>query len=337
MACTGGESCISGACLLVCVGGTTLCGTPSANYCTNLQRDNENCGACGQACAPGYACTNGLCCTTVETGCGGACVDTRTDVRNCGSCGNACPSGSVCNNGSCGFSCAGGSTNCGGACVDLSTDVRNCGTCGNACPVGMVCDGAGLCANACIATLTNCGGACVNTRIDRANCGACGVACAAGQECIQGRCSTSFYSEAFSSGNTYNGPSGPLPQCANWESWRTGLSGVYDQITIRGSYDPIGVTCRDRTIATALCNALGKAPSDPAATYGPVTCNGRYWAAAWCGSLIGQEITTANGVACNCGVGYAVRPCIVDPWANWGGVNTSTCDAPSQTMTVICQ
>ena len=32
--------------------------------------------------------------------------------------------------------------------------------------------------------------------------------------------------------------------------------------------------------------------------------------------------------------GYVVRPC--HPGANWGGVNTETCNPPTQTIEVVC-
>lgn len=40
-------------------------------------------------------------CAAGQVECNGQCVDTQTDIANCGACGNACPPGYVCNSGQC--------------------------------------------------------------------------------------------------------------------------------------------------------------------------------------------------------------------------------------------
>jgi len=46
---------------------------------------------------------------------------------------------------------------------------------------------------------------------------------------------------------------------------------------------------------------------------------------------------TADNAACNCtSPGYNIRPCI-NTNGDWGGINTQTCGAPSQSLTVTCQ
>jgi len=45
----------------VCAGGTSLCGSGAGARCYALDSDPMNCGACGQACTPGVACSAGTC------------------------------------------------------------------------------------------------------------------------------------------------------------------------------------------------------------------------------------------------------------------------------------
>ena len=123
------------------------CGTGQAkcgSECKDLNADQLNCGACGNACGSGQTCQAGQCqCTAGLLGCNGACIP--ADASNCGSCNNKCASGQVCSSNSCQSSCGGGETQCsGGACVDTMSNALNCGTCGNACPAGSVCNG-GVC------------------------------------------------------------------------------------------------------------------------------------------------------------------------------------------------
>jgi hypothetical protein len=63
-------------------------------------------------------------------------------------------------------------------------------------------------------------------------------------------------------------------------------------------------------------------------------CNGRTWTVGTCGS--GIELSANTN--CQCVTpGYTARPCIGQGNDNWGGVNTATCSAPSQTIEVVCQ
>lgn len=83
----------------------------------------------------------------------------------------------------------------------------------------------------------------------------------------------------------------------------------------------------DATIATAIANALRTNTS-----YGPVSSNDFVWEVDNCGS--GFELT-ASGSACACNTGYTVRPRIGN--CNWGGINSITWNAATQTLIVMFQ
>ena len=109
-----------GACGNACGDGQSCCG----GTCRTTATDPNNCGTCGRSCPAvanatrtcqnsvcGFSCnlgffnSNGKCCPTGYTNCGGTCVPHLF--------------GYVC---------------CGGTMVNLTTDERNCGACGRVCP-----------------------------------------------------------------------------------------------------------------------------------------------------------------------------------------------------------
>lgn len=71
--------------------------------------------------------------------CGGVCVTPKTDPNHCGACGNVCASGQACSAGVCMPSCQAPLTKCGRLCVDRSVDNDNCGACGTVCGAGKGC------------------------------------------------------------------------------------------------------------------------------------------------------------------------------------------------------
>jgi len=140
---------------------------------------------------------------------------------------------------------------------------------------------------------------------------------------VQVTCSTRVaFSADFIGGQT------PVAQCDSWNTFLSALTNSsYSSITISGTLDTTGVTCNDPVVATQICQALHNASSSLS-----VLCNGRIWNVGNCGP--GRELS-ADGSTCVCDTGYVARPCIGN--LNWGGVNSSTCSAPSQNITISCQ
>ncbi len=133
------------------------------------------------------------------------------------------------------------------------------------------------------------------------------------------------YSEAFTAG------SAPTTQCSAWDAYRATLLGGYNYtgFTIKGSLDPVGISCTDPVIAAGIANALRTG------TYYTATSDGQTWTVSvGCGSGCGGGVVEFNNTSsgCNCDNGYNIRPNIGND--NWGGINGPTCHAVSQTMTV---
>jgi hypothetical protein len=89
-------TCKAGTCDITCAAPKTAC---VPNGCFDLQKDNTNCGTCGNDCG-GNLCLSGNCCQTGEVNCNNTCTNTQTDANNCGMCGNKCMTGS-CTMGKC--------------------------------------------------------------------------------------------------------------------------------------------------------------------------------------------------------------------------------------------
>ena len=148
-------------------------------------------------------------CPTNPNGAWSGCETPVTTMENCGACGNTCAPGQVCARVSmteirCVDTCdKQGLTDCGtageygGGCRDLNNDKHYCGSCVNDCPNAgphqtVVCN-KGSCEYPCDVGWADCNGnladGCeVNTMVNPSNCGACGVTCdsVVGQPCIEG-------------------------------------------------------------------------------------------------------------------------------------------------------
>ncbi|MEW6470068.1 MAG: T9SS type A sorting domain-containing protein [Bacteroidota bacterium] len=126
-------------------------------------------------------------------------------------------------------------------------------------------------------------------------------------------------------------------QTAAWTAFTASLvPQTYTKVTISGSFDPTGVSCTDTAVATALANALYTNTD----YISPVSCSGYIWHNCATHGFLGQVWLNPPN-ACdgsNCPNGYIIRPAISQVYpgnVNWGGVNTLTCGAPSQRMTLI--
>lgn len=170
--------CVAGTCELECLnkpGALTQyrnCNGRVDDGCeSDVFSDVKNCGACGNACAPGVACFEGKCgCGAGLIQCPGSdgkpkCVNPKVDDGNCGGCGIECtPPGNACspmpNNTY--YGCAAGT--CGHMkCFPYSADCNN--DVGNGCKATDGCEVQDL-------------------RTDKNNCGGCGIKCTGAQECI---------------------------------------------------------------------------------------------------------------------------------------------------------
>lgn len=92
-------------------------------FCKNLQRDNDNCGQCGNPCGG-----------TINQCCSGTCTDTSTSASNCGLCGYPCTPPKTCTASTCkcdcgqcqGYQCNGVCGVVNGVCCWTDATDQNC-------------------------------------------------------------------------------------------------------------------------------------------------------------------------------------------------------------------
>ncbi len=225
-ACTatnGTPGCEGGSCVVLdCEAGFFDCDGDASNGCettqASLASDDDNCGACGNACGASKDCVEGVCvaaaCEDGYQDCNAEPLDGceyeeawfATDTNHCGDCDTACTPEQSCINGACVESlCPLGLADCdasGGCETNILEDTSSCGGCNVPCAPALAvaacvdgqcsiasceegfedCDG--------LAT-TGCEYASANLASDALNCGACGVVCelpAATSSCIDGSC-----------------------------------------------------------------------------------------------------------------------------------------------------
>jgi hypothetical protein len=243
-------------------------------------------------------------------------------------CRNAAqPSGTLCEDGN---TCNGAET-CNGAGQCLAGATATAGTpCldGDACNGNEACNGFGTCVpgappvvddgNTCTADACNPATGVSNDPLPD------GTTCSGLGTCEGGVCN--FQGNVFSQDFPQVGD--VSAQCNVWNDFLDNqlVNRNYTSVKMSGSFDPTGVTCNDPTAATQICQTLHNRG------FASVLCDGRTWNVGQCG---GVELSVDTAI-CVCQTpGRTVRPCIGAEF--WGGVNTETCFAPTQNITVICE
>ena len=149
---------------------------------------------------------------------------------------------------------------------------------------------------------------------------------------VQGsQAQTVVYNQAFVGGST------PTTQCTAWTTFLSSLLSTYTYtgFTISGTMDPVGITCNDPVIATAVATALRTYTA-----YSVFDATATPTAQTWyvgTGCITGSGcdptgVELSNQSPCLCGSGYSVRPHIGN--SNWGGIAGAPCPPASQTMIV---
>lgn len=173
--------------------------------------DPKNCGACGNACAEGNECNEGVCNQTCSHTEGSGTVSTNNinlaeDSMHCGACNYSCPKGSRCSSGVCKpQDQVGGDLICNNERVyDANENTKHCGSCGNQCPEKATCKDGYCGVNTCTKdgkTLTN-----IHLMTDSEHCGVCNKACPANTICKQGSCVPNTDNEELVCSNIHINP-----------------------------------------------------------------------------------------------------------------------------------
>ncbi len=352
--CADGKTCtLGGDCAdQVCLNGHCSAPSCSDGFQNGTESDVDcggtgDCARCGQGakCKIGTDCTTGTCTQghCAEAQCMNGVRDGQESDVDCGGNCPQCADGSHCNgNNDCqSASCVNGLCQAQATCFDgikngQETDVDCGGPNCTACSDGQACVSSSDCSEfncsqklCCAAGMANCNGSSfdgceVTLASDPSNCGSCGHLCPQNTpQCSNGVCvaAQTQFSDSYVSGATPT-----AQQCTKWTSYRSGLTGNYNTVTISGLNGQSAMTCSGAG-ANTLCHALNTGSSVT------VACNNRNWYVGTCGNDV--EISTGTGLCLCDNPGYAIRPCIGND--NWGGVNTATCAGPSQTIVVNCQ
>jgi hypothetical protein len=253
------------------------------------------------------------------------CVGSGTTVAFCRN--TPVPSGTSCEDGN---SCNGVEL-CDGAGQCAPGTPASAGTScsdNNACNGDETCNGTGTCVPGTPPVLND-GNACTTDACDPTagvshasvpdgtTCSGVGV-CEAGTCSVQG----TVFSQDF-----FQFQSAPA-QCTSWNDFLSNqlVNGSYSSVAMNGTFDHTGVRCSDPAAATRICQALHQG------NFASVFCSGHVWNIGQCN---GTELSIDTGTcSCSFGASYDVRPCT---GSSWGGVNTETCGAPNQNITVVCE
>ena len=87
----------------------------------------------------GFIATASAQCPNGQASCGGKCVDLQKDDNNCGACGKTCERYEACGQGSCKLVCPDKQLTCGDVCVTAASNPDHCGGCGKRCPDDAYC------------------------------------------------------------------------------------------------------------------------------------------------------------------------------------------------------
>lgn len=142
---------------------------------------------------------------------------------------------------------------------------------------------------------------------------------------LSGAYETISFSQPFVQGQAPN-----ASVLAAWNSFKSQLTPhPYTSLKVSGSNNPTGVTLTDTAAIANIAQAMNTM------TPYSVTTGGNTWTVGInaCGSGV---LLAVNAPNCNCdgaaGNLYLFRPEIGS--SNWGGINTPTCNGPSQTMNI---
>lgn len=255
-------------------------------------------------------------------------VDACVNLGAIGFCSNTpAPSGTSCEDGKL---CNGAETCDGAGTCQPGTNATAGTSCadGNVCNGDETCDGNGSCAagtpppvndgNPCTADSCDPITGVTHTNLPD------GTTCSGIGTCTNGTCSVSG---TVFSGSFLQFEDAPQA-CNDWHDFLFNqlTNGSYSSISMNGTFDTTGVTCNTPSAATQICNALHNEISTA------VFCDGHTWFTGFCGTDL--ELNVDFGV-CFCTSFPTVRPC--EGFGDWGGIGTTTCGGPSQTMTVVCQ
>jgi hypothetical protein len=113
-----------------------------------------------------------------------------------------------------------------------------------------------------------------------------------------------------------------------WNTFRTSLTGTYTTFRFFSNLNA-GITVTDAVKVQTLANSLRTA------TVTNQTIGANTWfVGTGCGTpkIGGLAVEFSNIASCNAGSTYSLRPMINN--LNWGGVNGSTVNSPTQTITL---
>jgi hypothetical protein len=133
------------------------------------------------------------------------------------------------------------------------------------------------------------------------------------------------FSQTFTNGQS---PSASVETA--WTTFRSQLTGTYTTMSLSNNIGH-SITVTDAGVQT-IANNLRTATTGTDAT---VTIGANTWRVAHgcvSGPVTANSIYLTTGPLCSCGGTYTVRPMIKN--SNWGGLNGSSCNQPTQTITL---